>query len=216
MFAGGESGSGRTLASKHKFEGWYMQDDLDKRAYITEAETLALLRYVQASKADAVEIGTFFGGTTVNIARHLPPDPNIALWTIDVFDGYSNGIDPVSIYRELAEFERVFILVGDSNCIGRYWGRGIGVLFIDGGHDYNTVKNDFDLWSQYVIPGGIIAMHDAKAIGELMSLRLMKIGGDPGGVVVFANEVIEAGEWKIVEAVDSTLFFIRSNECGIQ
>jgi len=193
-----------------------MRDNLDRRAYITEAETLALLRYVQASKADVVEIGTFFGGTAVNIARHLPLDLDVALWTIDIFEGYSCGIDPVSIYRELAEFERVFVLIGNSNRIGRYWSRGIGVLFIDGGHDYNTVSTDFNLWSQYVIPGGVIAMHDAKAIEELMSLLMMKIGGDPGGVVVFANEIVEAGKWKIVEEVDSTLFFIRSNVDGIQ
>lgn len=187
-----------------------MQDNLDKRAYITEAETLALLRYVQESKADVVEIGTFFGGTTVNIANNLPPDLNIALWTIDIFEGYSQGVNPVTIYSELAACARAFVLLGNSNHVGKYWGRDIGVLFIDGGHDYNTVRNDFNTWSPWVIPFGIIAMHDAKAIGELMSLRRMKIGGDPGGVVVFANELIADEEWRVIEEVDSTLFFVRS------
>lgn len=216
-FAGG--GSGRTLVSMNKrrevgFGSWYMQDDLDKGAYITEAETLALLKYAQEAKADIVEIGTFLGGTTANLARHLPLDPNIALWTIDLFNYYSQGIDPVPIYNNLAEIERAFVLIGNSNHIGRYWGRGIGLLFIDGGHDYTTVSTDFNVWSQWVIPGGIIAMHDAKVIEEIESLRGMKIGGDPGGVVIFANEVKEAGEWKVIEAVDSTLFFVRSNPRG--
>jgi len=187
---------------------------LDKRAYITEAETLALLRYVQKAKADVVELGTFFGGTTVNIARHLPADPNIALWTVDVFSGYSNGISPVSIYSQLVEFDRAFVLIGNSNHIGRYWSHDIGVLFIDGGHDYDTVSNDFNIWSQWVIPGGIIAMHDAKAVEELVSLGSMKIGGYFSDVITFANEVIEAGEWKVVEEVDTTLFFVRSNLAG--
>lgn len=151
----------------------------------------------------------------MNLARHLPSDPNVALWTMDLFDYFSHGIDPVSIYKELAELERVFVLVGNSNHIGRYWGRGIGLLFIDGGHDYTTVSNDFNTWSQWVIPGGVIAMHDAKAVMEMPSLRNMKIGGDPGGVVVFADEVREAGEWKVIEEVDSTLFFARSNTDGI-
>jgi len=185
---------------------------LDKRAYITEAETLALLRYVQKAKADIVEIGTFGGGTTVNIARHLPPDPSVALWTIDIFERSPGS--PVPIYRELAEFERAFMLVGNSNHIGKYWGRGVGILFIDGGHDYGTVCNDFNFWSQWVIPGGIIAMHDAKAVGELVSLGSMKIGGYFSDVITFANEVIEAGEWKVVEEVDTTLFFVRSNLAG--
>lgn len=192
-----------------------MRDDLDRRAYITEAETEALLRYAQEAKADIVEIGTFFGGTAVNLARRLPPDPNIALWTIDLFNYYSQGIDPVSIYNDLVEIERAFVLIGNSNHIGRYWGRDIGLLFIDGGHDYATVSNDFNTWSQWVIPGGIIAMHDAKAIKVMPSLLGMKIGGDPGGVVTFATEVREAGVWKVIEEVDSTLFFVRSNTGGI-
>lgn len=191
-----------------------MQDNLDKRAYITEAETIALLRYVREAKADIVEIGTFFGGTTRNLARHLPPDPNIALWTMDLFNYYSR-IDPVPIYDDLAELERAFVLVGNSNHIGRYWRRDIGLLFIDGGHDYTTVSNDFNIWSQWVIPRGIVAMHDAKAIAEIMSLRNMEIGGDPGGVVIFADEVKEAGEWEVIEEVDSTLFFARSDTDGI-
>lgn len=192
-----------------------MQDDLDKRAYITEVETLALLRYAQEVKADIVEIGTFLGGTTVNLSRYLPPDPDIALWTIDLFNCHSQGIDPVPIYNDLMEIERAFVLIGNSNHVGRYWGRDIGLLFIDGGHDYTTVSNDFNIWSQWVIPEGIIAMHDAKAIAEIMSLCNMNIGGDPGGVVVFADEVIAAGEWKVTEEADSTLFFVRSNADGI-
>jgi len=187
--------------------------ELAKRAYITEAETLALLRYVQEAKADIVEIGTFRGGTAVNLARHLPPDPNIALWTMDLFS--PQGPDPVPIYNELAKVERAFVLVGNSNHIGRYWGRDIGLLFIDGGHDYTTVSNDFNIWSQWVIPDGIIVMHDAKAIETMMSLCGLEIGGDPGGVVIFADEVRAAGEWKVIEEVDSTLFFIRSNTDGV-
>lgn len=37
----------------------------------------------------------------------------------------------------------------------------IGVLFIDGRHDYGFVRLDYELWSPKLIAGGIIAFHDA-------------------------------------------------------
>jgi len=184
--------------------------ELDKRAYITEAETLALIRYVQVSEADVVEIGTFHGGTTVNIAEHLRP--SVALWTIDLFEGYFvPNVNPVPIYREVAAYERIFVLIGNSNHIGRYWRNDIGVLFIDGCHKYDIVSTDFNLWSQWVIPGGVIAMHDAKAGGGLMSLCQGMVGESACGVAVLAKEVQAEGKWKVVEEVDSMLFFVRSD-----
>lgn len=37
----------------------------------------------------------------------------------------------------------------------------IELLFIDGAHDYESVKKDFELWFPSVVDGGIIAFHDA-------------------------------------------------------
>lgn len=37
-------------------------------------------------------------------------------------------------------------------------------LFIDGGHDYETVKSDFDKFSALVAPGGIVGFHDVSPI----------------------------------------------------
>jgi len=50
----------------------------------------------------------------------------------------------------------------------------VGLLFIDGGHDYETVKSDCG-FLKWVIPGGHVAFHDAswgsvgKAIREAMT-----------------------------------------------
>ena len=35
------------------------------------------------------------------------------------------------------------------------------LLFIDGAHEYEAVKNDFDMWSTMLKEGGIIAFHDS-------------------------------------------------------
>lgn len=40
----------------------------------------------------------------------------------------------------------------------------IDLLFIDGNHEYGSVKKDYDLWSPLVSPGGFIALHDVEAV----------------------------------------------------
>lgn len=40
--------------------------------------------------------------------------------------------------------------------------RGYDLLFIDGDHSYEAVKEDYDRFAFYINPGGFIAFHDAK------------------------------------------------------
>ena len=37
----------------------------------------------------------------------------------------------------------------------------IDVLFIDGDHTYEGCKADIDVWSKWVVPGGVMLFHDA-------------------------------------------------------
>jgi predicted O-methyltransferase YrrM len=47
----------------------------------------------------------------------------------------------------------------------------IGLLFIDGDHEYEGVKLDFDLYSPRVVPGGYIAFHDQSFPGPDRVIR---------------------------------------------
>lgn len=44
-----------------------------------------------------------------------------------------------------------------------------GILYIDGGHDYDTVINDIDLCTEILKPGGILVMDDASSLLNLSS-----------------------------------------------
>lgn len=44
--------------------------------------------------------------------------------------------------------------------------QGIDFVFIDGGHDYETVKADFENYAKMVKPGGIAALHDILVSDE--------------------------------------------------
>jgi glycosyltransferase involved in cell wall biosynthesis len=46
-------------------------------------------------------------------------------------------------------------------------GGALDFLFIDGGHDYETVKADYQNYSPLVRPGGVIAFHDIQGIADV-------------------------------------------------
>ena len=56
--------------------------------------------------------------------------------------------------------------------------RKIDLIFIDGDHSYNAVKNDFEIYSKYINKGGIIAFHD-----------IFNLHGHPIGAATFWNEI---------------------------
>lgn len=49
--------------------------------------------------------------------------------------------------------------------VAQVWTQPIGLLFIDGSHDYESVRDDLNAWLRFVIPGGIVALHDTHLHG---------------------------------------------------
>ena len=56
--------------------------------------------------------------------------------------------------------QQVIALVGDSPTVGRHWKIPLSLLFIDGGHGSEPAHRDFELWTPWVEPGGLLAIHD--------------------------------------------------------
>ena len=125
--------------------------------------------------ARILEIGSFKGRSTVCIAygclgtrKHV--------FTIDTFKGVYQDVkhrkDLATIFAEgffdewRANIERnnlsgyVTPLVGHSCKIARIWAAPIHMLFIDGSHQFEDVMADFANFYPYVVPDGIIALHD--------------------------------------------------------
>jgi hypothetical protein len=57
--------------------------------------------------------------------------------------------------------EGVRTLRAYSTAVAREWKDPIRLLWIDGDHSYEGAKADFDGFTQHLIPGGIVAFHDA-------------------------------------------------------
>ena len=60
------------------------------------------------------------------------------------------------------QLNNIILVKGDFNEIIKVWNKNINILFIDGSHDYESVKNDFYNWSKYLDNEGVVLMHDTN------------------------------------------------------
>lgn len=51
----------------------------------------------------------------------------------------------------------------NSRDVSKIWRLPIGLLFVDGSHSYEAVRDDIAGYLPYVAPGGIVAFHDHQA-----------------------------------------------------
>ena len=52
-------------------------------------------------------------------------------------------------------------ILGYSKNVAKTWDMPVRLLFIDGDHDYDSIKDDFFCWEKHVIEGGVIGFHDS-------------------------------------------------------
>jgi len=141
--------------------------------FLTEREGrfLALAAAATPAEGTLLEIGSFKGKSTVGLAAvarqcglkpvvtvdphtaPAPTDPDLAgqgsSWDAFVATLQAAGVS------EMVEAHRVY-----SRDLAPTWSRPIRLLWIDGDHTYDGALEDFKLFSPYLAPGGVIAMHD--------------------------------------------------------
>ena len=54
------------------------------------------------------------------------------------------------------------LINGYSHHVSSTWDKELDLLFIDSSHHYEDVKRDFNQWSPFVVPNGIIILHDSR------------------------------------------------------
>jgi predicted O-methyltransferase YrrM len=128
-----------------------------------------------------LEIGTYCGKSAVylgsaaresgtvlfTVDHHHGSEENQAGWEHhdpDVVDPRTGRMDTLPHFRRTIEdagLEGIVIaIVGDSPTVGRHWSTPLGLLFIDGGHALDVAMADYETWSPFVAPGGLLAIHD--------------------------------------------------------
>jgi len=135
---------------------------------------------------DILEIGTCKGGTLYLLTKVV----NSAATLVAVDTKVKNKKLVTSFARKKQD---IIIIEANSTAartiarIRDIFSEGIDCLFIDGDHSYDGVKKDFENYSPFVRPGGLIALHD---IVESNASRYgVNTGGWVGGVPTFWQEI---------------------------
>ncbi|MFO1029837.1 MAG: class I SAM-dependent methyltransferase [Planctomycetota bacterium] len=148
---------------------------------VDEAITLyELSRCLPHEQPLAVEIGSWQGKSSVCLATGLRGKWKPRLCCIDPFDASGDG-ESSGLYgaraerlgsglrttfetnlREVGVHDLVDVRQGRSHEQAQLWKEPIDLLFLDGDHSYDSVRQDFEDWAPKVRPGGFLCLHDAN------------------------------------------------------
>ena len=108
-----------------------------------------------------------FESTLFSIDHHYGSEehqPGELYFDADLFDPYHFRVDTLRHFRKTlmaADLEHTVVpLVTFSAIAARHWSTPLSLVFIDGGHAFDTVLNDYLCWNRHILPGGFLIFHD--------------------------------------------------------
>ena len=146
-----------------------------------EGRALYEMALAAAKLGPCMEIGSFCGRSTIYLGSACKKNSS-TLFTIDhhrgseeqqpgqpyfdpeLFDSRGGNIDSLPLLRETLKKagleDNVVPMVTRSVVAARNWATPLGMIFIDGGHSYETALADYRNWSPHLLPGGLLVFHD--------------------------------------------------------
>ncbi|MDY7000284.1 MAG: class I SAM-dependent methyltransferase [Thermodesulfobacteriota bacterium] len=167
------------LKTAAEFSGFVKRTkDIKGWLHVLEGYALMTLAELGPGVGEIVEIGSYMGKSTCWLAHGSKKVQREKIHAIDHFQGspehQEGGIASSeeikhegTTYNKFLENIKSVDLDDYVNPVPlssleavKTWDKKIRLLFIDGEHTYEGVKNDFEAWSKFVVPAGIIAFHD--------------------------------------------------------
>ena len=127
----------------------------------------SIVFFVSGLPGVLVEIGSYCGRSTVAIGYTLskgccgvlyavdPHDGNVDIYGVDSYTALISNIEKF----ELKEYVRVVRMKSEEYC--QHMLHPVKMLFIDGNHDYEAVKRDWDMWKGKIVKRGMVLFHDS-------------------------------------------------------
>lgn len=150
----------KELALIASIEGWLSD----------EVAQLLMSFSARESSGAIVEVGSWKGKSTIAMAL---ANPNRKIYAVDPFTGSQEheylADEPVDTYSEFLSniqkynvHKQITTLRMTSQDAVNEVSDSVSMIFIDGSHEYDDVKLDFDIWFPRLTPGGVILFHDSK------------------------------------------------------
>ena len=168
-----------------------------------EARCLYELAREASQEGVIVEIGSYRGETTIALAKGSVRGSRIPVYAVDPHGFFpASGALPAKGEnygpQDNAAFFRNVLFSGAAPMVHSIglpskqavsgWKQAISLLWIDGCHDYDSVREDFLSWSPFVFPGGWVAFHDSS---------------DPaGGPYRVIQEALTGGRFRLLRKVE--------------
>ena len=146
-----------------------------------EAQRLFSLALCASKIGPCLEIGSYCGKSAIylgtackenksvlfSVDHHTGSEeqqPGQEYYDHDLIDKETGRIDTLRLFRRTIEDfdleDTVIPVVGRSEIVGRVWQTPLSLIFIDGSHAYESVLNDYKIWSKHLIVGGYLLFHD--------------------------------------------------------
>lgn len=168
-----------------------------------DTDEVYLLYRLACEAQTIVEIGTYRGRSAYILGCGAKQSGG-HVYTIDAYEPHTIGEMTVSpeiaaavgaMLKTYDLVDTVTPIIDDGVNVAKKWDKAVDLLFIDGSHDYKSVKADFNAWRKHV--DGLIAFHDYS--------------DNWPGVQKFVDELIAAGAWEMVEQADATVVLKRAS-----
>jgi predicted O-methyltransferase YrrM len=153
------------------------------KGFLAEDEGRALydIALEAAMLGPCLEIGSFCGKSAVYIGAACR-ERGVTLFTIDhhrgseeqqpgqlyfdpdIYDEKNGEINSLPLLRNTLRTacleDTVIPMVTGSSVAVRNWATPLSMVFIDGGHSYETALSDYQNWSRHLVGGGFLVFHD--------------------------------------------------------
>ena len=152
------------------------------KGFMPNHEGMALCKWAEkfSKLGHILEIGTYCGKSSIYLSFGANKN-NQYVFTIDHHKGseehqinqeyfddeiYDMLNDRVNTFPLLVKninklrIKNIVPIIGESKEVSSFWKSKISMLFIDGGHSFESANSDYECWESKIVNGGCLVIHD--------------------------------------------------------
>ena len=152
------------------------------KGFMPNNEGMALCKWAEkfSKLGHVLEIGTYCGKSSIYLSYGAKKN-NKYIFTIDhhkgseehqinqeyfdddIYDKLNKRVNTFPLLIEninKLKIKNIVPIIGSSKEVSSYWKSKISMLFIDGGHSFQSANSDYNCWESRIVKGGCLVIHD--------------------------------------------------------